>query len=78
MLLQLDASSFAKDRENVKGELCLNVRIEGYYSFLHHCLFVLRPRGVPKKYFEDTEMGEQAQAKGHKHGPMAPLCNGTG
>ena len=39
MLQQLVASNyFAKDRGNVKRELCLNVRIERYYSFFHHCL----------------------------------------
>ena len=40
MLQQLVASNyFAKDRGNVKRELCLNVRIERYFSFFYHCLY---------------------------------------
>ena len=44
---QVVASDFAKNRENVKGELCLNVII----PFFHHCRLPCSYVMFLKQYF---------------------------
>ena len=51
------ASNFAKNRENFKEELCMNVILLLLFPLL--CI-VLSLRDVPETYSEQTEMGEQA------------------